>query len=48
MAKLAWAFVHIFYLMQIDDRVVVFVKWMYAYFTSKRGTRIIEDSCACE
>jgi len=27
--------------------VVVFVKWMYAYFTSKRGTRI-EDSCACE
>jgi len=47
-AKLAWAFVHIFYLMQIDDRVVVFVKWMYAYFTSKRGTRIIEDSCACE
>ena len=47
-AKLAWAFVHIFYLMQNDDRMVVFVKWMYAYFTRKRGTRIIEDSCACE
>lgn len=47
-AKLAWAFVHIFYLMQNEDRVVVFVKWMYAYFTSKRGTRIIEESCACE
>jgi NADH:quinone reductase (non-electrogenic) len=47
-AKLAWAFVHIFYLIQNDDRLVVFVKWMYAYFTSKRGTRIIEESCACE
>ncbi|MBP1725006.1 MAG: hypothetical protein H6Q51_304, partial [Deltaproteobacteria bacterium] len=31
-----------------EDRVVVFVKWMYAYFTRKRGTRIIEDSCPCE
>jgi NADH dehydrogenase FAD-containing subunit len=47
-AKLAWAFVHIFYLMQNEDRVVVFVKWVYAYFTRKRGTRIIEESCACE
>jgi NADH dehydrogenase len=47
-AKLAWAFIHIFYLMQNDDRMVVFLKWMYAYFTKKRGTRIIEDSRACE
>jgi NADH dehydrogenase FAD-containing subunit len=47
-AKLAWAFVHILYLMQNEDRMVVFVKWVYAYFTRKRGTRIIEDSCACE
>jgi NADH dehydrogenase len=47
-AKLAWAFVHIFYLMQNDDRMVVFLKWVYGYFTRKRGTRIIEDSCACE
>jgi NADH dehydrogenase FAD-containing subunit len=47
-AKVAWAFVHIFYLMENDDRMVVFVKWVYAYFTRKRGTRIIEDSCACE
>ena len=45
-AKLAWAFVHIFYLIQNEDRVVVFVKWMYAYFTRKRGTRIIEHPCA--
>jgi NADH dehydrogenase len=47
-AKLAWAFVHILYLMQNEDRMIVFVKWVYAYFTRKRGTRIIEDSCACE
>jgi NADH dehydrogenase len=47
-AKIAWAFIHILYLMQNEDRMVVFVKWMYAYFTRKRGTRIIDESCVCE
>ncbi len=47
-AKLAWAFVHILYLMQNEDRMVVFVKWVYAYFTRKRGTRIIDESGACD
>jgi NADH dehydrogenase len=47
-AKVAWAFIHILYLMQNEDRMVVFVKWMYAYFTRKRGTRIIDESCVCE
>lgn len=43
-AKYAWAFVHIFYLMQTDDRVLVFLKWAYEFFTWRRGTRIIEEA----
>jgi len=41
-AKLAWAFLHIWYLMQNDDKLVVFMKWVWHYFTRTRGTRIIE------
>jgi NADH dehydrogenase len=42
-AKLAWAFVHIFTLIQNEDRMVVFLKWVYAYLTTKRGARLIEE-----
>jgi NADH dehydrogenase len=42
-AKILWAFIHIFYLMQNEDRLVVFLKWTYDYFTKKRGTRLIEE-----
>jgi NADH dehydrogenase len=41
-AKLAWAFLHIWYLMQNDDRLIVFMKWAWQYFTGTRGTRLIE------
>lgn len=43
MAKIAWAFVHIFYLMENDNRILVFLKWTFAYLTNKRGARLIED-----
>jgi NADH dehydrogenase len=42
LAKLAWAFLHIWYLMQNEDKLVVFMKWMWQYFTGTRGTRLIE------
>jgi NADH dehydrogenase FAD-containing subunit len=42
LAKLAWAFLHIWYLMQNEDKLVVFLKWVWHYFTRTRGTRIIE------
>ena len=42
LAKLAWAFLHIWYLMQSKDRLIVFVKWVWHYFTGTRGTRLIE------
>jgi NADH dehydrogenase len=42
LAKLAWAFLHIWYLMQNKDRLIVFMKWVWHYFTGTRGTRLIE------
>jgi NADH dehydrogenase FAD-containing subunit len=42
LAKLAWAFLHIWYLMQNEDRFIVFMKWVWHYFTGTRGTRLIE------
>jgi hypothetical protein len=30
--------------MENDDRVLVFLKWAYEYFTWRRGTRIIEEA----
>jgi NADH dehydrogenase len=41
-AKLAWAFLHIWYLMQNEDKLAVFMKWSWHYFTRTRGTRLIE------
>jgi NADH dehydrogenase FAD-containing subunit len=43
LAKLVWAFVHIFFLLQSQDRVVVFTKWIFGIFTKRRGSRIIEE-----
>jgi NADH:ubiquinone reductase (H+-translocating) len=48
LAKVIWAFVHIFFLLQAQDRVVVFTKWVYGIITKKRGSRIVEDPLPCE
>ena len=38
-----WLFVHIMYLVGFRNRVVVFIEWAYAYFTSQAGVRLITD-----
>jgi len=48
LAKLVWAFVHIFFLLQTEERMVVFMKWIYAILTKKRGSRIIEEPISCQ
>jgi NADH:ubiquinone reductase (H+-translocating) len=48
LAKIIWAFVHIFFLLQAQDRIVVFVKWFYGIITKKRGSRIIEEPILCQ
>jgi len=40
-AWLTWVFVHIFYLIEFDNRVKVLFEWASDYFTRKRGARLI-------
>ena len=40
-AWLLWLFVHIMYLVEFGNRLLVFVHWAYSYFTRKRGARLI-------
>jgi len=48
LAKVIWAFIHIFFLLQTQDRIVVFMKWVYGIFTKKRGSRIVEEPILCQ
>lgn len=41
LAWLAWLTVHIFYLIDFRNRVVVLLDWAYAYFVYRRGSRLI-------
>ncbi len=40
-AWLIWVFVHIAYLIEFDNRVLVLIQWAWNYFTKKRGARLI-------
>ncbi len=36
-----WVFVHIFYLIEFDNRIIVMFQWAWNYFTRRRGARLI-------
>ena len=40
-AWLTWLFVHLLYLVQFQNRVLVLVQWAYSYFTRGRAARLI-------
>lgn len=40
-AWLFWVFIHIYYLIEFDNKLVVIVQWGWNYFTRKRGARLI-------
>lgn len=40
-AWLSWLFVHIFFLIGFQNRLLVFIKWAWSYFTYERGARLI-------
>jgi NADH dehydrogenase len=40
-AWLLWLFVHLMYLVEFENRVLVFVQWAWSYFTRNRGARLI-------
>lgn len=43
-AWLAWCFVHILYLIGFRNRFTVLSQWLFSYFTSRRGARLIYRS----
>jgi len=34
-------FVHIWYLIEFDNKLIVMIQWAFDYFTRKRGARLI-------
>ncbi len=40
-AWLAWVFIHIYYLIEFDNKFLVLFQWAWNYFTRKRGARLI-------
>ncbi len=41
LAWLTWVFVHLLYIVEFENRVLVLVQWAWNYFTSNRGARLI-------
>jgi NADH dehydrogenase len=41
LAWLFWVFIHIYYLIEFDNKLVVMIQWGWNYFTRKRGARLI-------
>jgi NADH dehydrogenase len=41
LAFFAWAVIHIFFLVNLHNRILVFLRWMWTYFTSQRMVRLI-------
>lgn len=41
LAWLTWVFVHIYFLVEFDNKLVVLLQWGWNYWTRKRGARLI-------
>ncbi len=48
LAWLTWLFVHLMYLVEFSNRVLVFVQWGFLYITFNRGARLITGSDASD
>jgi NADH dehydrogenase len=40
-AWLMWLFIHLMLLVNFESRLVVFIRWAFAYFTYSRGSRVL-------
>ncbi|MEM8718156.1 MAG: NAD(P)/FAD-dependent oxidoreductase [Cyanobacteria bacterium P01_G01_bin.39] len=36
-----WMFIHVFYLLEFDNKLIVLIHWVWNYFTSSKGARMI-------
>jgi NADH dehydrogenase len=41
LAWFVWVFVHLMYLVEFENRLLVFIEWVYNYLTRNRGARLI-------
>jgi NADH dehydrogenase len=46
-AWITWLFVHLMYLVQFHNRVLVFLQWSYNYFSRGRSARLITGEAEC-
>lgn len=47
-AWFAWMFIHIMYLVEFDNQVLVLFQWAWSYFTRNRGARLITPETPVE
>lgn len=47
-AWLGWLFIHLIYLIEYDNRLLVTIQWFNHYLTRRRGARLITDGKAVE
>jgi NADH:ubiquinone reductase (H+-translocating) len=47
-AWLVWLFVHLMYIVEFQNRVLVFVQWGFEYLTFSRGARLITGDAATD
>ena len=40
-AWLIWLFIHLMYIVEFQNRVLVFIQWGFEYLTFSRGARLI-------
>jgi NADH:ubiquinone reductase (H+-translocating) len=43
LAWLIWSFLHIYFLIGFDNRLIIFIQWAWNYLTFKRGDRLITE-----
>ncbi|HAC63697.1 MAG TPA: FAD-dependent oxidoreductase [Cyanothece sp. UBA12306] len=41
MAWFVWLFIHVFYLLEFDNKLIVMIQWAWSYFTESKGARLI-------
>jgi NADH dehydrogenase len=41
LAWLGWLFIHLLYIVEFENRLLIVVQWAYDYFTYNRGARLI-------
>jgi NADH dehydrogenase len=40
-AWLAWLFIHLWYMIEFDNKLLVLIQWAWNYVTRNRGARLI-------